>query len=76
MQIGLGVLRWRPGAFWQATPHELIAGLEGYQLSHGAGNDDSKKSEDFETWAADVARAEELRDRRAARERILNGKRS
>lgn len=28
MQIGLGVLRWTPAAFWSATPHDLQAAIE------------------------------------------------
>ena len=28
MQIGLGVLKWPPAAFWSATPHDLQAAIE------------------------------------------------
>lgn len=72
MQIALGVLMWTPDAFWRSTPHEVMAGLEGYQLSQGSAGDGDQQQDDYSQWAAEVMRAEALRDRRAARERMLH----
>jgi uncharacterized phage protein (TIGR02216 family) len=42
MALGLGVLRWSPGAFWRATPRELAAALDGLlgRRPEPAGRDD------------------------------------
>lgn len=42
MQIGMGVLGWPPSEFWQATPFELYAAIEGWQEANGSGNDADK----------------------------------
>lgn len=39
MAWAFGVLHWAPGAFWAATPHELMAAIEGYMDAHGGGRD-------------------------------------
>lgn len=36
MEWAFGVLRWPPDAFWAATPHELMAAIDGYNDAHGA----------------------------------------
>jgi uncharacterized phage protein (TIGR02216 family) len=36
MMVGLGVLGWPPTAFWQATPHELWAALDGWRQVNAA----------------------------------------
>lgn len=38
MRHGLGVLRWPPSEFWNATPTELYRGIEGWQECHGMGS--------------------------------------
>jgi uncharacterized phage protein (TIGR02216 family) len=40
MQIGMGVLGWPPSEFWQATPYELYAAIEGWQEANGGGGED------------------------------------
>lgn len=37
MQIGLGILKWTPGDFWQSTPYELTTAMEGLARSKGYG---------------------------------------
>lgn len=39
MELGLGVLRWPPEQFWNATTHELYAALDGYAESRSAKRD-------------------------------------
>lgn len=39
MRLGLGVLKWPPSEFWEATPTELYRGIEGWQECHGLGPD-------------------------------------
>lgn len=65
MKIALGVLRWGPSEFWSATPHELMAGLEGYLESKGVKTPSQKKAEqdDYTSWAARVEAAEKARGR-------------
>ena len=46
MALGLGVLRWSPEEFWNATPRELIAAwqaLAGKQNLAPAGRDDLER---------------------------------
>jgi hypothetical protein len=31
----MGVLGWTPEQFWQATPHDLLAALDGWREAHG-----------------------------------------
>jgi len=33
----MGVLSWTPDEFWNATPYELQAALDGWSDAHGAG---------------------------------------
>lgn len=40
MQIGMGVMGWPPSEFWQATPYELYAAVEGWQEANGGGGED------------------------------------
>jgi uncharacterized phage protein (TIGR02216 family) len=40
MQIGMGVMGWPPSEFWQATPYELYAAVEGWQGANGGGGED------------------------------------
>ena len=35
MEVGMGVLGWPPPHFWAATPHELLAALDGYKEKNG-----------------------------------------
>lgn len=35
MRIALGVLRWPPNVFWNATIHEFVAAYEGMQGEFG-----------------------------------------
>jgi len=35
MEVGVGVLGWSPPHFWMATPHELMAALDGYKEKNG-----------------------------------------
>ncbi|WP_366556439.1 phage tail assembly chaperone [Aquibaculum sediminis] len=37
MQVGLGWLRLPPAAFWQLTPREFAAALEGWMALKGLG---------------------------------------
>lgn len=32
MQAALGILCWPPPVFWAATPHELMAAIEGVEV--------------------------------------------
>jgi len=34
------VLGWPPSEFWQATPYELYAAIEGWQEANGGGGED------------------------------------
>ena len=41
----MGILQWPPNEFWQATPHDLHAALDGWNESKGGGarlGDDDK----------------------------------
>ena len=40
MRAGLGALCWSPDQFWSATPHELFAAIEGYNIAHGGKDPD------------------------------------
>jgi len=35
MRAGMGMLRWSPDTFWNATLPELVAAADGYRLAHG-----------------------------------------
>jgi len=35
MELGLGVLGWPPSEFWEATPHDLLAALDGWSEKNG-----------------------------------------
>jgi len=36
----MGVLGWPPSEFWQATPYELYAAVEGWQEANGGSGED------------------------------------
>lgn len=44
MELGLGVLGWPPSEFWAATPHELLAALEGWNEKNGGNRNRSSLS--------------------------------
>ena len=46
----MGVLGWPPAQFWQATPHDLYAALDGWNQVQGGerGLDDEDKAELYE----------------------------
>lgn len=52
MELALGVLRWAPETFRRSTPHELFAGLEGYNISHGGEShrEKVKKQKEFQKF--------------------------
>ena len=31
----MGILGWTPSEFWSATPHDLMAALDGWKERHG-----------------------------------------
>lgn len=37
MELGMGVLGWPPGEFWNATPLDLLAAVAGYSEANGGG---------------------------------------
>jgi len=39
MEWAFGVLHWPPEAFWAATPHDLMAAIDGYDDAHGGGRE-------------------------------------
>jgi hypothetical protein len=38
MKAALGILGWSPREFWQATPHEFNAAIEGLNEKNGGGS--------------------------------------
>lgn len=40
MSWAFGMLLWAPGVFWAATPHELMAAIDGYIDAHGGARDE------------------------------------
>ncbi len=40
MEIACGILGWTPATFWQTTPHEFLAALDGYLEKLGKKNND------------------------------------
>lgn len=48
MAWGMGVLRWPPDVFWHSTPHEVLAGIDGFAISRGGNNKRVDKDEIME----------------------------
>lgn len=68
MEWGLGVLRWSPSEFWQATPYELSAAIRGYQEAHSAKPDPDPPESDPATADARLQHFLMLRVKKKATE--------
>ena len=52
MKVALGVLGWTPETFWNATPHEFWAAVEGRLALNRGGGDAPLSAEDIATIEA------------------------
>jgi hypothetical protein len=62
MASGLGILKWTPADFWQATFYEYTAAMKGHLVSQGADPEPPMSRDEFLSLKAEDEKTKRMPD--------------